>query len=622
MSERIVHDLIQGTPLWDQFRLDHDGASEAAPMLGISSKMTRSELLRAKATGIAKEYSDFMQEKIFARGHELEAQARPIAEKILGEDLYPTTCSLGKLSASCDGLTMDETTAWEHKQWAKDLAASVAKGILPEEHQPQCQQVMMVTGAEQVLFMVSDGTPENCVHMMVKPDPAWAKRIREGWAQFEADLLDYKPVEVIPAAKAAATIALPALSIQVAGSITLHDNLKLFGEKLTDFIAGLPEKPSTDQEFADSEAAIKTLETAEKALEAAKANALAQVATVDEMSRTVALYAGQARQTRLALTALVKARKESIRVEIVQGGKDALGAHLAMLNKRIGRSYMLGAVSMPDFAGAIKGKKTVSSLRDAVDTMLASGKIEANSIADKAEINLKSANSLAKDYTFLFRDMDALLHMDSEAFDAIVINRVRAHQDAEKERLETEREKIRAEEAAKAKAEAERAERVRVDQESRSRQLAEDEAKAKVADAEASRQAQERAKRDAEDKARREAIQAEEAAARDRIAAEEARLKAESDRLEAARIQQEGIERAAKAKADEEERQKRLAEQARQETERVRQQAIREAEERKAHEAMLTEEMITTLRARIERSKPHDGIARAIDAYLGKAKEA
>ena len=566
MSERITHDLIQGTPLWHQFRLDHFGASEAAAMLGLSPYMSRTELLKQKATGIIEEVSDVKQ-RLFDAGHAAEEGARQMAEFVLNDELYPATYSFGKLSASVDGITIDGRIAWEHKLVNADLAAAIGRNELPEQYQPQCQQIMLVTGAEEVLFMASNGTPNDCHSMTVKADPAWFKRIQEGWGMFEADLLDYKPVEVIPAAKAAATIALPALSIQVAGSITLHDNLKLFGEKLTDFIAGLPEKPSTDQEFADSEAAIKTLETAEKALEAAKANALAQVATVDEMSRTVALYAGQARQTRLALTALVKARKEFIRVEIVQAGKEAFTTHLAMLNKRIGRSYMIGAVSMPDFAGAIKGKKTVSSLRDAVDTMLASGKIEANSIADKAEINIKSANSLAKDYTFLFRDMDALLHMDSEAFDAIVINRVRAHQDAEKERLEAEREKIRAEEAAKAKVEAERVERERLREEGaeaarvrNEADLIEREKRNREAEAEAARIAQERAQAEAEAKVRAEAQ-----------AKEDARLRAE-----------------------------------------------REAQEQAAG----TETMIGILRKRIERSKPHAGIAKAIDAYLAKEKKA
>ena len=48
-----VHKLIQGSPEWHQFRLAHYGASEAAAMLGLSAKVTRTELLQAKKTGIA-----------------------------------------------------------------------------------------------------------------------------------------------------------------------------------------------------------------------------------------------------------------------------------------------------------------------------------------------------------------------------------------------------------------------------------------------------------------------------------------------------------------------------------------------------------------------------------------
>ena len=34
--------------------------------------------------------------------------ARPIAEEIIGEELFLATYSFGRLSASCDGLTMDD----------------------------------------------------------------------------------------------------------------------------------------------------------------------------------------------------------------------------------------------------------------------------------------------------------------------------------------------------------------------------------------------------------------------------------------------------------------------------------------------------------------------------------
>jgi hypothetical protein len=54
---------------------------------------------------------------------------------------------------------MDDRRAFEHKQWNEELAASVRAGIVPDEHLPQCQQVLLVTGAEELIFVVSDGTP-------------------------------------------------------------------------------------------------------------------------------------------------------------------------------------------------------------------------------------------------------------------------------------------------------------------------------------------------------------------------------------------------------------------------------------------------------------------------------
>ena len=186
--ERIIHELTQGSDAWHQFRRDHHGASEAAAMLGLSKNVTRSDLLRVKNTGIAKEFSDFVQERILDHGHEVEAAARKIVEQLLDDELYPATYSYGKLSASCDGLTMDGSIAFEHKQLNAALAAAMARHELPEEHQPQCQQVLLVTGAEQLYFVVSDGTEENFSYMLVKPDESWFRRIQAGWEQFDRDL--------------------------------------------------------------------------------------------------------------------------------------------------------------------------------------------------------------------------------------------------------------------------------------------------------------------------------------------------------------------------------------------------------------------------------------------------
>jgi predicted phage-related endonuclease len=447
---RQIHDLVQGSAQWQQFRMEHDGASEAAAMLGLSKLTKRSELIRMKATGFGKEFTEWVQANILDYGHVVEAMARPLVEKIIGDDLYPVTCSLGSLSASCDGLTMSEAIAFEHKQWAAALAASVAAGELPEEHAPQCQQVLMVTGAEKLIFVVSDGTEQNMVWMWVHPDAVWFDRIRAGWEQFGLDVSAYEHIEVLPAAVAAPVQDLPALSIRVDGALTLNHNLVVFGDKLAKFIADINTAPDDDQSFADAEQAIKVMTRAEEALGAAEASALGQISTVDEMVRTVASYKELARKTRLMLEKMVKARKETIRVEIQQAAKDKAAAHIVSLNTRLGKPYM-PAIAV-DFATAMKGKKTVASLRDAVDTELARFKIEANATADKIQINLGTLRELAGAHAFLFADTAVIVMKAADDLTALVKLRIAEHEAAESAKAEALRAQIAEQERVKAEA--------------------------------------------------------------------------------------------------------------------------------------------------------------------------
>lgn len=448
-----THTLIQGTSEWAAHRATHFNASDAAAMLGLSPYKSRNKLLAEKSSGIAEEVDEATQRR-FDAGHENEATARPWAEEIIGEELYPVVVSADisgmPLSASLDGATMAETINFEHKTLNQALAAALDAGTIPGEYKPQMEQGLLISGAEKCLFMASNGIRETMRFAWYESDPAVRKQLLAGWVQFLEDSQNYKPIEVIPAAVAAPTMQLPALSIQVTGSIALTDNLKLFGERLGQFIEGLPQKPSTDQEFADAEAAIKTLGTAETALEAAKSSALAQTASIDEMTRTVALYAGQARTTRLMLEKLVKARKETIRVEIVQGGKDALATHVAGLNKRLGKAYITADTIPAYFANVIKGKKSIASLRDAVDTEIARVKIEANAIADRVGLNLNTLRELSAGCEFLFADAGHILFKENDDFTALVKMRIGDHKVAEQKRLDGEREKIRAEEQAKA----------------------------------------------------------------------------------------------------------------------------------------------------------------------------
>lgn len=451
--ERIVHDLLPDSPEWHAFRLEHDGASETAAMLGLSKTMTRTDLLHMKATGTPREFSDFVQKRVLDKGKDVEALARPIAAEIIGSTLYPATCSIGRTSASCDGLDMADESAWEHKLINQENAPLVRAGQVPDEHMPQCQQVLMVTGADRLLFMVSDGTRDNMAYVWVEPDTTWFDRIRAGWAQFHKDRGAYMPTEKVIALVAAAVTALPSISVTVEGTIAVKDNFKAFETALRDFIEyRLIRKPESDQDFADLDKQIKALKGAEAALDALESQMLAQVAPIDAAKRTKEMLLTMARDNRLMAEKLLAARKEQIKVEQVQRGKQAVAEHVDTLNARLGRPYMPPVTA--DFGSAIKGLRTVDSLKNAVDTLLANTKIAASATADLIEINLNTLKELASNQKFLFADTAQLVLKANDDLTALVKNRIAEHQQAEEKRLAAEREQIRAEEQVKAAKEA------------------------------------------------------------------------------------------------------------------------------------------------------------------------
>ena len=467
------HNLVQGSQEWHEYRAKHFNASDAPAMLGISQYKTRSKLLQEMATGISQEF-DAATERRFADGHRFEALARPIAEQIIGADLYPITASEGKLSASFDGLTLDETICFEHKTLNKN---KLGEGIA-EEYRAQMEQQLMISGAEKCLFMASKWDENDVLieerHAYYVSDQDMRDRIVQGWVQFAKDLENYQHVEVIPAAVAAPTKDLPALSIQVNGSISLISNLEKFGAQLNSFVEQIDKEPTDDQGFANAEAAIKTLQNAQDALEAAESNALAQTSDIDDMRKTVKLYADTARTTRLMLEKMVKARKESLRVDIVSKAGIEFSAHVEGLESET-RPIQLN-IQRPDFAAAIKGKKNLLSMHEAIDTMLRDGKYNADIVAKDVRVKLAWCKENAAGHSALFPDLQNLMSKPLEDFTLTITSRIEKLKAGEAARLEAERARMQAEATEKA----------------------EREAAAKLAEQEAAIRAEERAKAEAE----------------------------------------------------------------------------------------------------------------------------
>ncbi len=430
-----IHNVAQGSAEWHALRGKHFTASEAPAMMGASKYQTRTDLLMLKKTGIAPEVTQ-SQQYIFDKGHATEAMARPLVEGMIGEELYPVVGTSGNLLASMDGATMLGETLFEHKLWNESVVAQVKAGELTPHYYWQLEQQLLVSGAERVIFVCSDGTAENFVHMEYRPVAGRASQLIEGWIQFEADLANFEMADAPSIVVGKAPDELPALRIELTGMVTAS-NLKVFEDSALAVIDSVKTTLSTDQDFADAKKAVKWCSDVEEAVAVAKKQALSQTQSIDELFSSLDRIGAHARETRLKVDKLVKAQELLVKTTIKQKAELALIEHIAGINRT------LGQVALPnvhvDFAGAMKNKRTIASLQDAVDTELARAKIEANQAADSIRLNLTSLAELAVDHAFLFSDVQQLVTKANDDLVTLIKFRISEHQKAEQQKAEAKR---------------------------------------------------------------------------------------------------------------------------------------------------------------------------------------
>ncbi|ARZ00502.1 hypothetical protein AXW37_06245 [Yersinia ruckeri] len=423
----------QGTPEWHARRSHHFTASEAPVMMTASSKIRRDELLHMKATGSEREVSDWVQTHLFDKGHAQEAMARVIVESMIGDELFPATAidDDGYLLASFDGITMMENILFEHKMWNATLAQAVKDKDLPPEYYWQLEQQLAVSDAEKVIFVVSDGTKENFVWMEYLPVPGRREALMAGWQQFEQDLNDYIAPEIKNIPQGKALMRLPALLVEIEGAVK-ESNLTVYQNQALAFIQSINTNLVTDQDFADAEETVKFCEKAEKELDLIKQQALSKTEQIDLLFRTIDTLRDEMRNKRLDLSRLVKSRKEAIRIEILNEAKAALNQHIATLNQQL-TIVTLPAIPV-DFASAIKGKKTLTSLQSAANDELARAKVVANQFCAKYQANLVLFATVEAAYKPLFADLNQIIAHDSEHLQLIIEQRINQQKQRETER--------------------------------------------------------------------------------------------------------------------------------------------------------------------------------------------
>lgn len=453
------HNLIQGTPEWHSFRAEHNGASEASAMMGVSKYTTRSKLLHQKKTGIQEEVDAATQAR-FDDGHRTEEQARRIREAELNDDLFPVVITNSKypgLSASLDGRLLDGSLIWEHKLLNQEKLEFINQGVVPPTDFWQVVQQLLLSEADKCEYVISDGTAENRYSIIITQEQAQlhARELLDNWAQFEADLVEHEVVaeEVLPVAQDRTT--LPSVSVKVQGEVSIIDNFSVFGDALRDFIEHkLVTNPQDDQDFADLEEQVKTLKKAEQALQDAERLIISSVDAIEQAQKQKDMLYSLARDNRLMAEKLVKAKKDEIRLKILNDANAEFAAYVASLEAGLGK-LKLPTIN-PNVADAMKGKRTIISLRDAASTAIAQAKVGASGIASRMSHGREILAKKSEGYEFLFRDAAELVMKEPEALEAIISMRITEHKQAEEAKLEAERDRIRQEEERKAHADAER----------------------------------------------------------------------------------------------------------------------------------------------------------------------
>lgn len=316
----------------------------------------------------------------------------------------------------------------------------------------------MVSECERVFFMASEWRQTSGGWELVEerhcwyvPNPELRARVVAGWAQLEADVAAFEPgpaSEPVPVGRAPDT--LPALSIQVTGMVTAS-NLVEFKENARAVLGSINRELQSDEDFADTEETVTWCKGIEERIEATKQQVLGQTADIDAVFRTMDDVAAETRKIRLELDKLVGKRKEERRTEIGNTARRAVIEHIHGINETLGaHAVPMPATLVADIAAAIKGKRSFSSMQDAVDAVATNAKITASQATDRIRANI-AILAEHPDYATLFADRVQLCASKApEDLRNLLAERIAEHQKAEQARLDAEREKIRKEEEAHA----------------------------------------------------------------------------------------------------------------------------------------------------------------------------
>ena len=454
-----LHKYTQGTKEWHEHRFNHFNASDAPAMMGLSKYKSRDQLLHELAFGGESDIPQHLADK----GHRFEALARPLAEEMIGEDLYPAVGSEGIYSASFDGLTIKKDLNFEHKMLNNDIRSCQSIDQLDSMYLVQMTQQMGISKAAKTLFMASSWSNDDVLKdkkiFWYEFDEALWLTIQSGWDQFAKDLEALKAKGAT--AKAAKIVVadvdqtFPQLAVQLRGEV-VSTNIAVFEQSINSFIENINHDLVTDNDFAVSEKVIKFCSATEESLDQAEQSAIAQTPDIYRIISTIRALKEKLRSARLGLNAKVTNKKEELKVSLITEVRNQFNQHVESLNAEFKNSMTL-KIASPDFISAIKGKKSLDSMQSALNDKLAEGKIAADAMAKSYRANLAWVEAMPTNFSFLYtHDLNSIIGKSPEDFRNLINVRIADYetQEADKKAKEVADQAIKAAQVEQPKPEA------------------------------------------------------------------------------------------------------------------------------------------------------------------------
>ncbi len=240
------------------------------------------------------------------------------------------------------------------------------------------------------------------------------------------------------------------LIVRISGEIT-SSNFADYKTKMLDIVENINTDLKSSEDFSAAESTIKTLDKAEKAIDAAREKAILEVKDINALFVAMTDVSTVLRDTRLDLTKQVKTKKASIKTDAIKEARKELVSKMAEIDAP---PFAVQNFDVADsiFADAVKGKRTIETISKALKTLiyqkLESFVLFCTEISKKTDI----LANYEKEYPSLFNDKHTLLAMDESPLLEVITSRISTFKAEEEASALKAKQLIKEDEERKAKA--------------------------------------------------------------------------------------------------------------------------------------------------------------------------